>query len=130
MVVNLAKLWTIKPFPSTDDLAAMFVLYFNIMISKMMKNGITESFIFIVDCGGIGWFNTPFYESRPLFNILKESFKAKVHKIFCVNCESSFMLVWNTVKLMIEAPTAAKVEYTYGKSCESMLNMISPKQIE
>lgn len=96
----------------------------------MMKNGITESLVFIVDCAGIGWFNSPFMDSRPVFQMLSNCLKAKVQKIFCVNCEASFVWVWNTVKLMIDAPTVHKVEYSYSKSCDSMFTMMSPAQVE
>ena len=78
VVVNLRKLWDLKPFPSADAVSVLLTLYLSIIEQIMMEKGITESFVFIIDCRGIGWWNTPFLECRRVANVLINLFKAKV----------------------------------------------------
>ena len=95
-----------------------------------MEKGIAESFVFILDCKGIGWWNTPFLECKRVANVLINIFKAKVQRIYCLNCEMTFGLVWSTVKLMMDAQTIEKVEHTWNFTCKGIKSSIHPAQLE
>jgi hypothetical protein len=107
------------------------IWFMEFLINESVLPSKSESWNIIVDLGGLSMFNIP-YQLKDIFSAFKGIYRCRLYKLYLLNMNFAFTMVWNIVK-MIMGPTleakAIKVDTNDGEY-DLLFKLINRNQVE
>lgn len=130
LIVLNPGLFTSIDFPTEIwDKFGFFLLEF--LVQKFLVPSRVENWNIIVDFGQLSMSNLP-YKLKDVFSTFKGIYRCRLFKVYLLNMNFVFSLVWNVVKMIMGAnieAKACKVDSNDG-SYDALFQLINRSQVE
>ena len=107
------------------------VFFMEFLVNKCLLPSKVENWNIIVDLGGLQMTNIP-YQLKDIFSAFKGIYRCRLYKLYLLNMNFVFSIVWNIVKLIM-GPTleakACKVDTNDGQY-DLLFQLINRSQVE
>lgn len=130
IVLQAAKLMSARPQPGAADVTALCVVYFEFVIKYLLKPGVVENFLMVIDCSNLSVWNMPYNMIKAVTSTIQTCYKAMSRGTFIINAPKTFSVVWQVVKYFLDAVVVQKVQITSENTCEALQNYVHPGQLE
>ncbi|CAD8153805.1 unnamed protein product [Paramecium octaurelia] len=125
LVVNAQKVAGVKDL---DLLLQSMTLFLDYVLYNCMLPGQIESWIVIMDLGGLGIMGLPKQDLYRIMNYLSSNYRSRMHKCYVINCNKTLSITWAMIKTFLEDITVNKILF---ESCPiSLLQYANPSQLE
>ena len=87
-------------------MVALCLVMFEFIAKYILKKGVVENTIMMIDCQDLSVFNMPYKMIKAVTSTIQTCYKAKSRGIFIVNAPTTFSIVWRAVKLFLDEVVA------------------------
>ncbi|EGR29784.1 hypothetical protein IMG5_148650 [Ichthyophthirius multifiliis] len=128
MVLNAYKL-DFKQFE--EDKMILYISYFlEVVINNMLLPGQVENWVIILDFNNTGLFSLPIFKFEKIIKFLQSNYRARMYKLYCVNCSNTVWIPWKAVQHFLEENTVNKVNIIKSNCPSDLFKHCNKIQVE
>lgn len=130
VVVNPNIIFSMSPAPSGPEVIAGLVASLTYNLTYMQLPGVIENVIIVINMTGLGIFNMNYGLMKEILGYITQVMKGRARSIYVLNAPSTFSAIWKVATYFIDETTARKVQVTSGATCDELISLVHPEQLE
>ena len=110
-----------------EELIACQASTFGYVEQHMMKPGQIENIVFVCDLCELGVLSINYSLLKAIISYVVGVFRGRVRTMFVMNAPTTFSVIWNTVRYLLDEASARKIQVTSGNVSEDLLELCHPE---